>query len=265
LKKHIHFFFILPLFFNCSCLANASTLNGEPAHSKNDENIKTQDLTISEFKGITLIGITPSKDETFNVPIVTAEKALKVIKQALVLIEMNSPFSKSQIELLMRNGQVIIVYDPRYPKENSTSNSVQIALFSPNYYNLEIRDNKGKNFLVIVSRHGVKWPIKELAAVLVHELVGHGIQHLSDNFSKMRLTDLECEAWLYEEMAYQDLKMDKYSREMINFKKQLENQCDSFIRYLRDSDPIGALLWDNLNPDIPKLLEHFAVFLKQIE
>ena len=95
---------------------------------------------------------------------------------------------------------------------------------------------------------------------MVHELVGHGIQHLNDSWGKMRLVDMECEAWLYEEMAYQNFKIDKFSSEMIFFKKQLEKQCDSFLRYLRKYDPKGAALWKNLNPDVPKLLKHFTKY-----
>ena len=119
--------------------------------------------------------------------------------------------------------------------------------------------------MVIVSRHGIKWPTREFAAVMVHELVGHGVQHLNDSWGKMRLIDMECEAWLYEEMAYQDLKINKFSNEMIDFKKQLEKQCDSFLRYLRNHDPKVAALWDKLNPDVPRLLKHFAGYQKQLK
>ena len=61
---------------------------------------------------------------------------------------------------------------------------------------------------------------------------------------------MECEAWLYEEMAYQNLKMNKLSNEMIEFRKQLGKHCDSFLNYLRGHDPIGAALWDALNPGL---------------
>ncbi len=53
-----------------------------------------------------------------------------------------------------------IVYDPRYPDKLFNMNSIQVALFSPKYY--QRLNGKGKNgeFLVIVSRHGVKWPTR---------------------------------------------------------------------------------------------------------
>jgi hypothetical protein len=245
--------------------AMTAPLSEKKAWSIIGEKTPAPTLTLSEFNGISLIAITPSANENFDVPIVSAKKAIKTIKQALTLIEINSPFSESQIERLKKNGPVIIVYDPRYPDKLSSMSSVKIALFSPYHYNPRSSGTNGHNFLVIVSRHGVKWPTKELAAVMVHELVGHGIQHLNDSWNKMRLIDMECEAWLYEEMAYQNLKINKFSNEMIDFKKQLEKQCDSFLRYLRNHDPEGAVIWDNLNPDVPKLLKHFSAYQKHLK
>ena len=244
--------------------AMTTTLSEKQARQIIGEETPAPTLNISEFNGISLIAITPSPNKNFDVPIVTAKKALETIKQALNLIDINSPFSRSKIELLKKNGPVIIVYDPRYPDKLSSMSSVKIALFSPYHYTPKTSYTNGHIFLVIVSRHGIKWPTREFAAVMVHELVGHGVQHLNDSWGKMRLIDMECEAWLYEEMAYQDLKMNKFSNEMIDFKKQLEKQCYSFIRYLRNNDTKGAALWDNLNPDISRLLKHFAVYQKQL-
>jgi len=261
-------FLLLPciLFFVLSNIwpAITATLTQEQARLIIGSETPAPTLTLSEFNGISLIAITPLPTEKFDVPIVDAKKALKTIKKALNLIEINSPFSKSQIKLLKKNGPVIIVYDPRYPGKQSSMSSVKIALFSPYHYSPISNDPNGNTFLVIVSRHGIKWPTKEFAAVIVHELVGHGIQHLNDSWGKMRLIDMECEAWLYEEMAYQNLKMDKFSNEMIDFKKQLEKQCDSFLRHLRSHNLTGATLWNNLNPDVPKLLEHFKNYQKQL-
>jgi len=219
-------------------------------------------MALSQYKGISLIGLSPPAGEEFDVPIVDAAQGLQIIAQALALIENGSAFGKAQIERLKKSGPVTIVYDPRYPDKMSNMASIQVALFSPHYYKRAGYNAPASSFLVIVSRHGVKWPLKELAAVMAHELVGHGIQHLNNRWGKMRLIDMECEAWLYEEMAYQGLQMDKFSNVMIDFKKQLEKQCDSFLRYLRNNDPKGAALWDALNPDVPKLLEHFGPYLR---
>ena len=218
----------------------------------------TTGMAFSDYNGISLIGLAPPNGATFDVSIVAPAAALKILTKALTLIENESAFSKSQIQRLIKAGPVNIVYDPRYPNKMTNMASVQVALFSPHHY----KRAKKLNFLVIVSRHGIKWPIRELAAVMVHELVGHGIQHLNNRWGEMRLIDMECEAWLYEEMAYQSLKMDKFSSVMIEFKKQLEKQCASFLRHLRKNDPKGAKLWEVLNPNVPELLKHFEPYLK---
>ena len=245
--------------------ALASALSEDEARSMLDGDAPKGELTLSQHKGISLIGLPAPTGATFDVPIMKPDQALKAISEALSLIETSSPFSKSQIERLKKAGPVTIVYDPRYPDKLSNMASVQVALFSPHYYN-KSRGKKTKNtFLVIVSRHGVKWPLKELAAVMVHELVGHGIQHLNNRWGEMRLIDMECEAWLYEEMAYQNMKIDKFSNAMVDFKKQLEKQCDSFLRYLRGNDPKGSQLWESLNPDVPRLLTHFSGYQKHLK
>ncbi|NQU58600.1 MAG: hypothetical protein HQ513_15335, partial [Rhodospirillales bacterium] len=189
-----------------------TALTQKEASAMLDEAAMANGLALSDYNGISLIGMAPPANVNFDVPIVDADQALKVIAEALALIESGSAFSKSQIARLKKRGPVTIVYDPRYPDKMSNMASIQVALFSPHYY----KRTAGVTFLVIVSRHGIKWPIEELAAVMAHELVGHGIQHLNNRWGKMRLIDMECEAWLYEEMASQGLKMDKFSNAMID-------------------------------------------------
>lgn len=222
-------------------------------------------LATAEHNKISLIALKPPAGAKFDVPIIEPEQALKVIGDAIALIENNSPFGKKQIDRLKKRGKITIVYDPNYPDRLANMSSVQVALFSPHYFKPLTPKTFHSTFLVIVSRHGVKWPIKELAAVMVHELVGHGIQHMNNRWGEMRKIDMECEAWLYEEMAYQNFGMDKFASNMIDFKKQLAGQCDSFLRYLRNNDPKGAAVWDNLNPDVPKLLTHFAGYMKHLK
>ncbi|MHA1598325.1 MAG: hypothetical protein ACTSV1_06345 [Alphaproteobacteria bacterium] len=232
---------------------NIETLDGIPAG----------DVLKSETNGISLIGLRSPAGMKFDVPITPPGKALKIIADALDLIIRKSPFTARQIKRLTTAGPVVIVYDPHYPNRLASMASIQVALFAPHFYDNGQRSRK-KKFLIVVSRHGVKWPEKELAAVLVHELVGHGIQHLNARWGDMRRIDMECEAWLYEEMAYQRLGMNKFSREMIDFKKQLAKQCDGFTRHLRNKDKAGLALWETLNPDVPKLLRHFSGYLKQL-
>jgi len=115
----------------------------------------------------------------------------------------------------------------------------------------------------LVGRHGVKWPADELAAVLAHELVGHGIQQQRGRLSKIRELDAECEASLYEEIVNQDLGLDKHSREMVAFRQALENHwCTDFKAYLRAQRPSAMTLWNAIDPDVPKLLAVFEAYLE---
>ena len=79
-------------------------------------------------------------------------------------------------------------------------------------------------------------------------LLDHGMQHLRDRLEGRRQLDVECEASLYELNAYQDFKMDKFAREMILFRKELQEfNCDDFRRYMRKNTPSMMKLWDELN------------------
>ena len=74
------------------------------------------------------------------------------------------------------------------------------------------------------------------------------------------MIDLECEAYLYEEQAYQDLGLDKRSGEMIKFRQALEDYwCKSFRADIARWDKSKMALWERLNPDVlhtPSVLLH---------
>jgi len=197
-----------------------------------------------------------------DVSIVPSQQGAEKIIQALEVLYAQSPQSFAVIEQLKQAGPVIVMYDPAYPPPGVHLTTTQVAAFLPTFIEGFDKNNTGKQFTVIVGRDGIKWPLKELSAVLVHELMGHGKQHLEDRIDTMRTLDVECEAWLYEELAYQDLKIDKMSQEMIDFRQQLEGiHCDDFIRYMRKRTPEQAALWDVQNPDVAKLLKVFDGYI----
>ena len=201
----------------------------------------------------------PAKSDVSIVP--TQQGAEKII-QALEVLYAQSPQSFAVIEQLKQAGPVIVIYDPSYPPPGVHLTTTQIALFLPTFIDSFDKNNTGKQFTVIVGRDGIKWPLKELAAVLVHELMGHGKQHLEDRIDTMRTLDVECEAWLHQELAHQDLKLDKQSKDMVDFRQQLEGiHCDDFIRYMRKRTPDQAALWDVQNPDVIKLLTVFDGYI----
>ena len=161
-----------------------------------------------------------------------------------------------------------LIYDPNHPDPKTSIATVKVAAFLPHYRKF---GGKGsKHYIAVVGRHGIKWPLRELAAVLVHELVGHGTQHLKGRFTTMRNVELDCEAWLYAELAYQDFRCDKSSREMIEFRQQLEGvgftpgNCTEFKRHMRKNNPDRMKLWESLNPNVPRLLAVFEDYLRDL-
>jgi len=193
---------------------------------------------------------------------VSTQKGVDRIIQAIDLLVAKSPRSLAVIQDLKKTGPVMIIYDPTYPPPGTNLMSQQFALFLPSFAETFDQNTTGKQFTVIVGHAGIQRTLEELASVLVHELMGHGKQHLEDRILAMRVLDVECEAWLREEMAYQDLKMDKLSREMVDFRQQLETlHCSDFIRYMRKRQPDKVALWDVQNPDVPKLLSIFEDYI----
>ena len=213
--------------------------------------------------GITLIGLFPPPDVTYDVPVLPPREGLDKIIKALQLIRRQSPLNAAGIETLKKNGPVTVIYEPRYPNPKIDLSTVRVAVFLPSL-SKGGGPADGKKYYAVIGRHGIKWPEPDLAAILVHELVGHGMQHFRGRIEGTRNADLECEATLYQEKAHQDLGMDKFSAEMIKFQKQLAGLCMNFIAYLKKNDPERARLWEAASPDVPELLRAFERYLKSL-
>lgn len=210
------------------------------------------------YRGLLLGAIGLRPDAKLDIQPLHAQEAMVRLKEAIDILYRKSPFSVRAIETLQSAGDVVIVYDPHFPK--SRFSGLTIAAYYPEYFEA---DGPSKQFVSVVGRYGAKWPAAELAAVLVHELVGHGMQRYRGRLEHVRTIDLECEAYLYEERAYQDIGIDKRSAEMVKFRQALEdNWCKTFRNRTRRSHPNSVALWERLNPDVPGILK---VYLDYIE
>ena len=208
-------------------------------------------------RGVKIIGKDLPTDARYDIAITPAAAGAARVKEALDILYDRSAFNAAAIDRLKANGNVIIIYDPTFPKHELTQ--VTIAAFLPDFYQA---DGKIKDFVSVVGRFGAKWSARDLAAVLAHELTGHGIQHLRGRLEHVREVDLECEAYLYQENAYQDLGFNKQSRDMINFRQVLERHwCADFRRWQRDSQAPALARWDRLNPDVPKILNDYLSYI----
>ena len=216
-------------------------------------------------RDITLIAQPPPAGVKYDVGIVDPKTAMDSLQKAFDLLFLKSPFSKAAIETLQKNGKVFVVYDPKFPKKIEDMTQIAAAFFFPDYFKKRGGGRGFEGFLAVVTRHGIKWPTSQLAAILAHELVGHGMQQLRGRFGFIREVDLECEAWLYSEQAFQDLGVDKFSRDSVTFRQTMEyGYCPDFKTYMRQTDPGSEKLWDVLNPDVPRILGIFEKYAKTL-
>ncbi len=220
------------------------------------------------YRGFDLIALPPVATEKYDVGLVDQRVALAKIREALDIVYRHSPSSADTLETLKRAGDVIILYYPSFPR--AEYGKVTLAAYVselPDSLLSDFPDVFGKYagnrdkaiFLAVLGRYVVKHRSDELAgAAIVHELVGHGLQQFRGRLEGRRNLDVECEASLYELNAYQDFGIDKFSLEMIRFRRELENfSCDDFKRYMRIRRPSSMTLWDDLDVDVWRLLETF--------
>jgi len=211
------------------------------------------------WNGIRLLALKPESGARFDVSIPTPEAGLDRVAAALDLIARKSPASAAVIDRLKALGRVSLIYFPNDFRDRNRPNAQTVALFLPDFLKQNGLGTPGREFAVVINQFGVKWPAGELAAVIVHELAGHGLQHLEGRIASARVLDLECEASLYQERAYQDLGIAKKSRAVVLFRRQMENRyCADFRAYMRARAPGKLALWDALNPNVPALLALFG-------
>ncbi len=210
-------------------------------------------------RGMRLMAFAPTTNSRFDVSVPPAAESLDKIAAAIELIYDRSPRNARRIDALKRRGLVLLAYFPNNFRSRTGLNTQNVALFLPDFLRKRgVKLSDGKEFVVVINQFGVKWPVPELAAIIVHELAGHGGQHLQGRIATGRQLDLECEASLFEEQAYQDFDVPKKSRSIVLFRRRMENRyCADFRHHMRRQSPSQMALWDALNPDVRQLLTHF--------
>ncbi|MBO6520670.1 MAG: sel1 repeat family protein [Rhodospirillales bacterium] len=219
---------------------------------------RAQDDTVQFMhKGVQIVGKHAPEGKVYDIDIAPPEAGTAAVKAALDILYDGSAYNAQAIEKLKAAGNVIIVYDPAFPAHEFTK--ITIAAFLPDFYQA---DGRTKDFLTVVGRFGGKWKPRDLAPVLAHELTGHGTQHLRGHLENVREVDLECEAYLFQEKAYQDLGFDKSARDMVRFRKTLEGHwCAEFKSWQRKNNRAALTAWDRLNPDVPAILKDYLVYI----
>ena len=212
-----------------------------------------QPVLTLEHRGIQLSAM-PLPNQQSDILVLAPKTGVHNLRMALDRLYTTSPFSVRHLETLKKNGRVTIVYDAAFPKRQLAR--VTIAAFFPDFFQKETGGLK--QFLVVVGRFGVKWETNKLAAVIAHELVGHGLQHFRGHRDKDRKIDLECEALIYEIRSQQDLGIRPDTNDIIRFRKHVRgNWCADFGRYMTAQGINVDKAWGYGRPDVPTLLRHF--------
>lgn len=213
--------------------------------------------------GITLAAIPLPDSFKLDIPAPDAPGGLRILAAALDVLVDNSPFATDALNTLKRNGRVIILYDPAFPEK--TLGDYKIAAFKPTYFKKQRKDGHKGEFIAVIGRYGIKWTPREIAGVIGHELLGHGLQFLRRRQGSMRELERECEARLYQERVNQDVGVNKLSRMSVAARKSMENKyCAGFKRFMSRTSPSMMRLWDEINPDVPRLLKLFESYLLEL-
>jgi hypothetical protein len=219
-----------------------------------------QSILKTEHRGIELAAM-PLREQQNDILLLAPKTGIHNLRMALDRLYATSPFSVRHLETLKENGRVTIVYDAAFPKRQLSK--VTIAAFFPDFFQKET--GRLKQFLVVVGRFGVKWETNKLAAVIAHELVGHGLQHFRGHRDKDRKIDLECEALIYEMRAQQDLGIRPDTNGNIRFRKHVRgNWCADFGRYMTAHGLNVDKAWGYGRPNVPTLLRHFDDYRRHL-
>jgi hypothetical protein len=211
-------------------------------------------------RGVALEAIAPQASEVMNAGLVSQSDGLDRISSALDLIYSKSKRNAAKIEGLKHNGRVRLVYAPDQTQDDVRLHSGKVAYYAPDFQ-VDGMDKPSERFVVVIKHIGKNWSTAELAGVIVHKLSGHARQDLFNRIAGSETNDLECEASLYEESAYQDLGVEKSSRVMMRFRQNMENRfCADFRAYMKRTTPEQMKLWDMVNLDVKALLKNFRTY-----
>ncbi len=215
------------------------------------------------FRGVNLMALSPDADAEFDIEPVEGRQAISRLQSALRMLLDASPFAEAALQSLRERGDVFLVYDPGYPtKPTPDVLGERLAKFRPSLFDNADELTDGVAIPLVVGRYLIKWPRRQLAAVLAREVFGYGGQHAEGRRASMTERDARCEAGLYGEKAHQDLGSNKRSGLMVRFRQELEwRWCSGFKQYIHQRQPAQTALWKQLNPDIPSLLALFADYV----
>ena len=207
----------------------------------------------TDYRGMELVGMKLPPAAEYDIPLADPAATITKIQSAIDHVLKFSPVAAAGIAKLAENGKIRIVYDAAFPPKSLSR--VIIAAYLVGEF--QPQDDK-RDFTVVVGRFGANWTAEELAPVLVHELIGHGIQRLKNRFGADRPIDLECEARLWQQLYIADAGMAQDTRDMVRFRKTTNRRvCHDFRRYLHHAQPTLMQQWDSGHFAMSQVLAQF--------
>ena len=216
------------------------------------------------YRGIYLKVVPVDPAFKSDISLVSSDEAMRTLRSAIDLIYEHSPFYANALENLKNHGDVVVMYDPGFPEW--TRGDLTLAAFLPDFFEPAEGASGDTVFVAMLGRYIIKHSPAEIAAEgIVHELVGHGIQHMHGRLGKVNSLDIECEASLYEYQAFRDLGVDLFTGYMVRFRQELEDHhCDDFKRFMRKRKLWLMPLWDESPLDVKQILSIFDEYLAQL-
>ena len=199
-----------------------------------------------------------------DISLVSSDEAMHTLRSAIDLIYEQSPFNANALDHLKTQGDLVVIYDPGFPEW--TRGDITLAAFLPDFFEPAADAPGDTVFVAMLGRYIIKHSPAEIAAEgIVHELVGHGIQHMHGRLATGTKLNIECEASLYEYQAFRDLGVDLHTGYMVRFRQELENHhCDDFKRFMRKRKAWLMPLWDESPLDVKQILALFEEYLAQL-
>ena len=204
-------------------------------------------------RGVLFFGLAPEAGRALAPTVPGPKAGLEAAKAALLRLEAADPAARAALDRLRAAGRVVVVYDPSFPYP--ALSRVTLAAFLPT----DPKAADGRRFVTIVGRYGAQRPRDELAAVLAHELVGHGLQHLEGRLGAgVRVLDMECEAMLATLAARRALGLREDGPDGIDLRRAVESRwCLDLRLWQADQAPETRALWEADRLDLGALLALF--------
>lgn len=217
---------------------------------------RAKEIIRETAEGITLLSTAASSSDPLR-EVPGKREALSRIEVALEVLRTGSPGSFEAMANL--GGRIVIEYDPDEASLDALGGP--LAVFRSHTGVRKLDQTGDPLYVAVLGARAVLWPAEDLAGIIVHEILGHGRQHVEGRLRTMNQKDRECEARLYQMRTYQDLGVAPVRGTITAFRQSLEAiWCEAFLIHLRSTWPAAGDLWTAASGDPGRVFESFKAY-----